>query len=711
MIAEGRIEEGLAGLAQAAAEQPDNVELRAAHLRQRELAVAHLLTAADDARREGRLDDADAAYRRVLALDAVNARAQAGVAEVETARRNLTRVKDAQALAERGETRAAEDLLRAVLAEDAQNTGARRALQQLRERKAKAAAARPAAVSAMARPITIEFRDTPMRSVFEVISRTAGINFAFDRDVKQDARVTVFVRNAPIEDVLRIVLTTNQLERKTLNDNTVLIYPNSQAKVREYQELVTRSFFLVNADAKQVQTMLRTMVKSRDIHVDERLNMVAIRDTPDAVRLAERMIDLIDRPEPEVVLEVEVIEISRTRAQELGLQFPTSVQREAALPLASNVPSGRIDLGNLNLVTTIANPALKLNLSASDTDSNLLANPRIRAKNHEKARVLIGEKLPVFTTTAVQNAGVSSSVSYIDVGLKLDVEPTIYLDDEVGIKVQLEVNSNLGEVSGTDGTTAYKIGTRSAQTNLRLRDGETQVLAGLINANERETLTRLPGLGDLPGIGRVFSNNALDRDKTEIILLITPRVVRNIVLPESADAILESGTESAVGAPPLAIAATAARAFGVQSEGGGRTGPAAPQAQTMSADAVAAASQVAPPADVAIVPRLRLPEQATLGKDFTVTIEVNNPGTAVEGTASVSFNGMQLQGGEGSRAAVRLSGPGGSDSMLSGTLTLRAIAAGTGVTSVDVTGGSLKMQDGSQRDFSESASGNLRIVP
>lgn len=713
LIAEGRVDEGLALLAAAVHERPDDAQLRAAYARQRELAVARLLASADEARRAVRLDAAQAGYERVLELEPANARARDGLQQLEIARRHQGAIARALAQAERGELREAEEHLRLVLTEDAANAEARRALQRVRAKQSRIDTALPPAIKgALARPITIEFRDTPLRSVFEVVSRTAGINFAFDRDVKQDARVTVYVRNAPIEDVIRIVLATNQLERKALNENSLLIYPNTPAKTREYQELVTRSFFLVNVDAKQAQNMLRTMIKSRDVYVDERLNMVAIRDTADAVRLAERMVDLIDRPEPEVVLEVEVLEISRTRAQELGLKFPTSVWAEGALPQSTRVPPGSLDLGNLDLVATIVNPALKINLSATDTDTNLLANPRIRAKNHEKARVLIGEKLPVFTTTAVQNAGVSSSVSYIDVGLKLEVEPTIFLDDEVGIKVLLEVNSNLGEVSGVDGTTAYRIGTRSAQTNLRLRDGETQVLAGLINANERETISKLPGLGDIPGIGRVFSNNDITHDKSEIILLITPRVVRNIVTPDAATALLESGTESSVGAPPLSIGATAPRAFGLQSAGGRTAAPAAaPDAAAPAVPAPAPPAQPAIPADLRLVPALRVPEQVSLGKEFALSIELRNPGTAVEGEALVTFDGAQLQTADGgARATVKLVGPGGSDSVLAGTLLVRAVSSGTtGSATISVSSGSVKLQDGSSHNFSEGASATVRI--
>ncbi|WP_457338002.1 secretin N-terminal domain-containing protein, partial [Rhizobacter sp. P5_C2] len=455
----------------------------------------------------------------------------------------------------------AEAVLRRVLAQDPGHAAARKALARLRERQMNAEIASPTLKAALNSNITLELRDTPLRNAFDVISRSAQLNFVFDRDVRPDARVTLTVRNSPVNDVIRLLLLTQQLDRKVLNDNSLLIYPATTAKQRDYQDLTARVFYLTNADAKQAQALLRTLGKTREVHVDEKLNMVAVRDTPDAVRLAERLIESIDIAEPEVMMEVEVLEISRSRAIDLGIQFPTELRVESLLPTSGRVPAGRIEVNHASLAATIANPALRLGLQSQDTNVNLLANPRIRAKNHEKARVLIGEKLPVFTTTAVQNAGVASSVSYLDVGLKLEVEPTVYLDDEVGIKVNLEVTTNLERIQAADGSTAFRLGTRSAQTNLRLRDGQTQVLAGLINDNDRETFSKLPGLGDLPGIGRAFGNTVRNRDKSEIVLLITPRVLRNITPPDAAALMFGAGTEAAAGAPPLLIAATPARSL------------------------------------------------------------------------------------------------------------------------------------------------------
>ena len=186
-------------------------------------------------------------------------------------------------------------------------------------------------------------------------------------------------------------------------------------------DLVTRSFFLGNADPKQTLNMIRTIIKTRDVYIDEKLNLLVMRDTPAAVRMAEKLVAIQDLAEPEVVLELEVLEVSRTRAQELGIRFPDKVNFG---PIdAAGAAVGAFAFSSGQLTASVANPAFVLNLKQQEGLANVLANPRIRARNREKARIHIGEKVPVVTTTSTANVGVSASVSYLEVGLKLDVEP------------------------------------------------------------------------------------------------------------------------------------------------------------------------------------------------------------------------------------------------------------------------------------------------
>jgi general secretion pathway protein D len=466
--------------------------------------------------------------------------------------------------------------------------------------------------------LTLEFRDTALKNVFDVIARSSGMNFVFDKDVRTDTKITIFVRDTSIDDLVKLILTTNQLERKILNENTVLIYPNTVAKSKDYVELVTRSFYLANADVKQAQALVKTLVKTKDTFVDEKLNLLVIKDTPDAVRLAERLIESLDIAEPEVMLDVEVLELSRSKLRELGLRFPDQVGyglltqaanstivngnvTQSSTTLGGALAAGYIDLNNTAALTSfVANPGVMLNLKNQVGDGNMLANPRIRVKNREKAKIHIGDKLPVFTTTSTANVGVSASVAFLDVGLKLDVEPNVYLDDEVGIKVGLEVSSIVKEISGPAGSQAYQIGTRTAATVLRLKNGETQVLAGLISDEERSSANRLPGLGDVPVLGRLFSSQRDEKNKTEIILLITPHIVRNLAQPQGTGMNVPAGSESSVGfRPALQVKKAEPRALSMSSNppGGPRDAPQTPAeraAERVAAAAAAAAASAEP---------------------------------------------------------------------------------------------------------------------
>jgi general secretion pathway protein D len=206
---------------------------------------------------------------------------------------------------------------------------------------------------------------------------------------------------------------------------------------------------------------------------------------------------------------------------------------------------------NLNKSRFDVSPNPAVNFRKTSGDVNVLSNPRIRVRNNEKAKILVGDKVPVITTTSTANVGISESVQYVDVGLTLNVEPRITPDNYVNIKVALEVSS-LGDKTVTkNGATVYTIGTRNANTILRLKDGETQVLAGLISDDERKSASKLPGFGDLPLIGRLFSNQQDQKSKTEIVLAITPRIVSNIARPSAEISEYWSGTDTLISDKPL----------------------------------------------------------------------------------------------------------------------------------------------------------------
>ncbi len=542
LIDAGQVDDGIARLRQLVDSFPDNPEYRSYLKHQQDMRLAILLKEAELKRQQHNWHESEAAYHRVLELDAQNQRAQDGIRQLSIASRHERIMLQAQMLFDSGDMDGAQNLVRGILAEAANNGSARALYEQIEQKRVDKVINPPRIRSAFKKPISLEFKDVPIKSVFEFISQAAGLNFTYDHELRADQRTSIFLRNTPIEDAIEVILTSNQLGKKVLNDNTLLIYPLSRSQ--EYQEMYMRSFYLSNTDAKKIMAMIKTVVKTKDVYIDEKLNTLVMRDTAEAIRNAEKLIASQDMADPEVMLEVEVLEINRRSLEAIGIRYPTTasigVQGRDTVNGTTTLSPGRLtirELKNFNSnlgVFSISDPVLALNLLQQDTDTNLLANPHIRVKNREKAKIHVGDRIPVLTSIANSTGFVSQSVTYIEVGIKLDVEPTILLNDEVSIKVGLEVSNQTDRLTTSSGTVTYTIGTRNANTILRLKNGETQILAGLLRDDEQKISNRVPGLSKLPLVGKLFTDRNDDRSKKEIALLITPRIISNLT---PADAI------------------------------------------------------------------------------------------------------------------------------------------------------------------------------
>ena len=642
-VLDGDVDRGLAKFQEALRLEPLNSQFRAAYLRTREEAMNRWLVNASQAVASGDAMAAEAWYRRVLMFDPNHPRAVSGLAGLERAARHNAW------FAEAGKLWAARDAagtlrkLREILVEDPGNRRAANFAREVETRLAKPVTD-PDLGEALRKPISIEFKDTPLRQVFEVFARTTGLNFVFDRDVRSDLRATIFFRNSTVEAAMKVLLLTNQLEYRVLDQNSVLVYPNTPAKVREYQTLVGKVFFLNNADAKQVMNTIKSIVKTRDIIADDKQNMIIMRDSPEALRIAERLVAMHDLDEPEVMLEVEVLEVNRNRLLELGIQFPSQL---VLTPLASTT-GGTVTLNDLRNISgaTLGAAIGTMTFNANRTfgDTNLLANPRIRTKNREKARSMVGDKVPNITTTSTATGFVSETVQYIDVGLKLDVEPTIYSNDEIALKVGLEVSSVTSQAQTKSGTLAYQIGTRNASAVLRLKDGENQVLGGLISDNDRSTANRIPGLGDIPILGRLFGSQRDQKDKSEIVLSITPRLVRNMQRPRLEETEFFTGTEASL------------RNRGVEGVSGGAFIPGSPGALAAAGVAPAGVAPAGVPPGVAVpgapgAPAapgtagvaLQGPAQVRVGGTYTLQVNLQTAEPVSSVPLSLSYDARILE--------------------------------------------------------------------
>ncbi|WP_084904277.1 type IV pilus secretin PilQ [Burkholderia ubonensis] len=540
-------------------DDPTNAQVKIDAMHDRDAEINQLLDNADRLRQESQFDAAARSVYMATELDPASERARKLGAMIEQDRKHLGILQEADRMMQRGSYAQAADRVHRVLVENPANAMAQRMQRELDEKRRQQHAERDdklAASSIMRTPVSLQFRDANVRMVFEALSRTSGLNVIFDRDVRADLKTTIFVQNASLQDTVDMILLQNQLDKKQMNANTLFIYPATPAKELEYQELKVRTFQLSNVDAKQIQSLLKNLLKVKEVVIDERANTVTIRGTPDMIKVADEMIAAQDLPEPEVMLEVEVLEVSHERMSQLGINWPNTFT--ASTPSTANTWGAlhHLPVNALNVSGLSATADFKL----TDTDANLLASPRIRARNKEKARIMIGDKVPVISsssTPSTSGPSFTQMIQYLDVGIKLEVEPQVYRDGDVGIKLNLEVSNitNTIQSGNSQGLSslAYQIGTRSASTSLRLRDGETQIMGGLISDEDRRNANKVPGLGQLPLLGRLFSDHEGDHKKTEIVLQITPHIVRPQVAADADTQEVWSGTDVNVHADELRL--------------------------------------------------------------------------------------------------------------------------------------------------------------
>ncbi len=480
---------------------------------------------------------------KILQIEANNLRALDTLKQLELNTQHEASVAMAQDLLTNGNNTEASKILRQVLIENPNYLVARNLLQDIKDKEAKDQITPRKLKLKGAKTISLDFREANLRNIFEVISISSGINIVLDPNLRPDLKASIFVKDASVEEVLDFLLLMHQLNKKVLTENSILIYPI--AKAAQYEDLVLRTYYLNHADAKQTANLIKAMMPIKDIFIDDKLNMISMKATYEQLQDVEKLINNEDLPDPEVLLDVEVLEVKRSRLTDIGFSFPDnfSVIANPRTSTGTGVNGSSLvlnDLKNISSSRIAVSPTLSLNLLRQDADSNLLANPRIRVLNREKAKIHIGDKIPIpVTTIGSGNSNfVGQSANYLDVGLKLDVEPRVLLDNNVAIRIGLEVSS----ATFFAGSLFPTIGTRNTSTVMMAADGETQVLAGLINDEDRKSTRKVPGLSDIPLLGRLFNDPNENKSKTEIVLLITPHVLRNIQRPDSKNAEFYGGT-------------------------------------------------------------------------------------------------------------------------------------------------------------------------
>jgi general secretion pathway protein D len=390
-------------------------------------------------------------------------------------------------------------------------------------------------------PISLDFpRETPVKDIYRALGNAFGINILFDAGVKDD-RIAIELRDVTAQQALERVIQAANHFYKTLDEKTIIIIPDNPQARRDYEDLVIQTFYLSNGDAEQVTNVVRTMIEARNVFPLKALNAITIRDTADKVRIAEKIIEANDKAKAEVVVDVELLQLDVTKARDLGLKLlndkgtaygpGASIVGADGKALSGLTLSQLRDLTSNNFGFTIPNASY--GFLKSNTDSQLLAKPQMRISEGEKATLTIGQRIPVPVSTfsAVNTGGTQgtyapvTSFQYQDVGIKITMEPRVHHNREVTLKLTIEVSNLAGYVEDTSPKQPI-IGTRTIESTIRLKDGETNFLAGLIRKDDSNSVSTTPFLGDIPIIGRLFNRESKDSRNTDLVLTMSPHIVR-----------------------------------------------------------------------------------------------------------------------------------------------------------------------------------------
>jgi general secretion pathway protein D len=386
-------------------------------------------------------------------------------------------------------------------------------------------------------PSSLVFRDASSRDVITTLARVTNLNVVFDPAFRE-APVTTELRDVSLEDALDSITASTHTFYKVTAPRTITLVPDTPAKRREYDDEVVRTFYLSNADLKETIDLLRIVIDLRRIAGVPGANALTIKDTPDRLAAAARIISAIDKAKPEVVIDVELLEVNRSRLKEYGLQIASPGQPGISGSADVNRDGLTLDsLRNLTAADVFLSgvPALYYRLLKSDQNTRTLANPQLRTAEGIAAQARFGDEVPVPVTTfaPIATGGVAqqpvTSFNYRNIGVNIDITPRIHHDDDVTLALKVEISS----LSGTGYGGLPTFGNRSINTEIRLRDGETNMLAGLIRDDEREIKEGIAGLSDLPVIGQIFGRTHKEATETDIILTLTPHIVRVLDLHEA----------------------------------------------------------------------------------------------------------------------------------------------------------------------------------
>jgi general secretion pathway protein D len=422
-----------------------------------------------------------------------------------------------------------------------------------------------------------------VRDILNFIGAASGINVTFTGDYREPPGYTVTLDGVTVEQALQQVLSANALFYKVLNERTILVIPDNVQNRAKYEEQVIRTFYLSHADAQEMVQLLNVIGRVQGSPIvpafvaNKNQNSVTVRATAPLVAIMERIIESNDRPRAEVIVDVQILEVNRSRAKQFGLELSnysvTGIFSPEARPGQSDDDDGggiTTQPFNLNTISAgisaadfyLAVPTAVVRFLETDSQTKLVAKPQLRGREGEEIKLNLGDRFPVPSTTFGSLGGAGSvatqpisSFNYEPVGIIVNMTPRVTFDGDIVLKLTVE-SSTLGQDVNIAGQNLPSFGSRKVETTLRLRDGESTLLAGLLREDERRTLTGFPGLMRLPIFKQLFTSNDLSKGQTDIVMLLTPRIVRTHELTQEDVNPVYIGSQQNLGlsGPPPLIA-------------------------------------------------------------------------------------------------------------------------------------------------------------
>lgn len=565
-LAAERWEEAILAYKQALKDDPFDPSLQGKYALARERAAAAYAEHGRTLLKEKQIDLAIEEFKRALTLDPSNADHQASFTEATRIKESRSQYREAERLAQLGRI---DEAMRGFVRAAELDPTYQEALERITRLTAELQGLTRDERSKQS--VTLKFKNAGLKEVLEGVAKVGGFTLVFDKDVRNDP-ISISIQDTPFEEALQLILNSNSLFSRRISPAVLIISPDTKQKQEQYQDLMIRTFYLSTAKAKDMLLLLKSMLDSKRMHANEQLNAIVIRDQPEKLELAERIILTNDRQEPEVLLDLEVLEVNRTKNQTYGLNYPKQagaglVAAGFAGPLAAEAVQMTYrqltDLGPSNYLFKLPTTVL-LDLFKQQSDAKTLASPKVRVMNNKKAEINIGDKQPILLSTtnvlpgqaatgAVPTTSTVTSIEFRDTGVKLTVEPSIRLGNELSLKMKVEV-IRVGDqitLQASPLIQQFKFGNRSAETTLNMRDGETVVLGGLLQEEDRRTRVTMPWIGDWPLIGKLLSSFKTERVTTEVILTITPRIAQPALPSGSSNQAFWSGTEFNYATSPI----------------------------------------------------------------------------------------------------------------------------------------------------------------